>query len=362
MKSFLYLFDNDAMVNPKAKCARVIFLCGFFLMTISIQPVFGQIKDTLHFYNSNILVGELLNIKLGRVEFDADGVGVVKIKNKEIKTIHAESNEFRVETTYGQFLQGYLRPSDRPGRVILHSLPDAQEIELADITTLAKYSRTWKNGFNGNVGAGYTYTKSSEIGRLNIDGAVRYSAPKTETKLTVSTILTSDSIEVKRDREDVGLTFSYTFKSLWTVGSGLRYQRNLELGLDRRWQEGISVGHKLFVRKSQQAVLLTGLAFNQELNLEGVKRSNTEVILQASYDLFSFDEPSLTIAIVQTGYFSVTQKGRIRYDGNMSTNWELISDFNLNLQFYHNYDRESPETGEPNVDYGFVVGLSYKFD
>ena len=77
---------------------------------------------------------------------------------------------------------------------------------------------------------------------------------------------------------------------------------------------------------------------------------------------FLLTKPSLTISIVQTGYFSITDQGRIRYDGDANLNWELISDFYLNLQFYHNYDRKSPETGEPNVDYGFVFGISYKFD
>jgi hypothetical protein len=348
-------------IIPKARCVRIVSLCGFLLFATFLSAS-AQSKDTLYFHNATLLVGELLNIKLGRVEFDADGVGVVKIKNKEIQSIFAQSNDFRIETTEGQMLQGYLRPSEKTGRVIVHSITDAQELELAGITSLARYGRTWKNGLSGNVSAGYSYTKSSEIGRLNLDGSVKYSAPKTETKLDVSTILTSDSTEVSREREDVSLSFNYTFKSLWSVGVGVRYQRNLELGLERRFQEGLGIGHRLLVRKNQQGLVLTGLAINQELNLEGVAVRNTEVILQANYELFSFDEPNLTISITQTGYFSVTEKGRIRYDGDANLSWELISDFYLNLQFYHNYDSQSPETGEPNVDYGFVVGITYKFD
>ena len=61
---------------------------------------------------------------------------------------------------------------------------------------------------------------------------------KSETKLQASTIITSDSVEVKRERDDVSLGYNYSFRSLWTAGVGLRYQRNLELGLDRRFQEG----------------------------------------------------------------------------------------------------------------------------
>jgi hypothetical protein len=350
------------MIIPEANCMRTALSCGLLMLVAFVHPATAQLKDTLYFYNSNILVGELLNIKLGRVEFDADGVGIVKIKNKEIRTIHALLNEYRIESTDGEQFQGYLRSTRKSGRVIIHSLLQSEEIDVANITSLVRYGRTWKDGLSGNVSAGYTYTKSSQIGRLNFDGSVKYSSPKAETKLQASTIITSDSVEIKRERDDASLGYNYSFRSLWTAGIGLRYQRNLELGLDRRFQEGAVIGRKLLVRKRQLAILSSGFAVNQERNLEGVSRNNTEIVLQGNYELFSFDEPSLTISIVQTGYFSITDEGRIRYDGDANFNWELISDFYLNLQFYHNYDRKSPETGEPNVDYGFVVGISYKFD
>jgi len=350
------------MVVSKGKCLRIALLCGSFMFATFFQTAKAQLKDTLYFFNSSVLVGELLNIKLGRVEFDADGVGVVKIKNKEVRTIRAILNEFRIETTGGELLQGYLRSTREDGRVIIHSLTDSREIDVSNITSLARYGRTWKNGFSGNVSAGYTYTKSSRIGRLNFDGSVKYSAPKSDVRLAASTIITSDSIEVKRERVDVSLGYSYSIGSLWSVGAGLRYQRNIELGLDRRFQEGLAIGREILVRRNQQGVLLTGMAINQERNLEGVTSNNTEIVLQANYELFSFEAPNLIISIVQTGYISVTDAGRVRYDGNASSNWELISDFYLNLQFYHNYDTKSPETGEPNIDYGFVVGITYKFD
>lgn len=350
------------MLISQVPSVRPAFFCVIFLLFAFPRPAKAQVKDTLYFYNSSLLVGELLNIKLGRAEFDADGVGIVKIKNKEIKTIRAILNEFRIETTEGEQLQGYLRSTKDPGIVIIHSLVGSEEIDVSNITSLTRYGRTWKDGISGNVSAGYTYTKSSKIGRLNFDGSAKYSAPRSEIKLAAGTIVTSDSVEVKRERDDVSLGYNYSFKSLWSAGGGLRYQRNLELGLDRRFQQGLAFGRKLLIRRNQQGVLLTGVAINQELSLEGEERNNTEIVLQANYELFSFEEPNLSISIVQTGYFSVTDKGRIRYDGNATLNWELISDFNLNLQFYHNYDKKSPETGQPNIDYGFVAGINYKFD
>ena len=142
------------MVVPKAKCLRIALLCGLFMFATFLPTAKAQLKDTLYFFNSSVLVGELLNIKLERVEFDADGVGVVKIKNKEVRTIRAIVNEFRIETTDGELMQGYLRSTRQEGKVIIHSLVDSREIDVSNITSLARYGRTWKNGFSGSSRCG----------------------------------------------------------------------------------------------------------------------------------------------------------------------------------------------------------------
>ena len=84
-------------------------------------------------------------------------------------------------------------------------------------------------------------------------------------------------------------------------------------------------------------------------------------MIQVNYNLYSFVSPNLTIAFVQSMYIGLTETDRMRLDGNIAFDYELIKDFYINLQFYHNYDSRSPATNEPNVDYGFVAGLRYKF-
>ena len=62
-----------------------------------------------------------------------------------------------------------------------------------------------------------------------------------------------------------------------------------------------------------------------------------------------------------TLYVNLSQKGRIKNDGDIRLNWEIISNFSLNLRFHHNYDRKSPATNAPKTDYGFGAGLSDNF-
>ena len=320
-----------------------------------------EVKDTLYFYNKTKIVGKLLKIRLGRVEFDATGIGIIKIKNNKISSIHAQSRNFRVETTDKRVMQGYLLRSPTPGHTVAYSIIESEEIAIEDIISLVYYGKTWKNRISGNVGLGYSFTKSSAIGRLNANETFKYNTQNTQTQLQGDLIWTYDSVESKRERENLRLGFDYSFSSVWVVGGFVYYQRNMELGLRRRLQEGAGAGVKFPLSSNQLASVLVGAGVNQELNVEGEEKSNTEAILQANYDLFSFERPNITISLVQSMYFSLSQKGRIRSDGDINLNWELISDFYLDFQFYYNFDNESPATGKPNTDYGIVAGITYKF-
>jgi hypothetical protein len=148
---------------------------------------------------------------------------------------------------------------------------------------------------------------------------------------------------------------------LWAAVASLRYQQNIELGLDRRWQQGLGVARRFLIARNQLASLLSGVAINQERNVEGVTSNNTEVMLQGNYDLFSFVNPNMSLSVVQSAYLSLTESQRVRLDGDINLFYEIIADFSLTLQFYYNFDSRSPATGTPNADYGFVAGLTYKF-
>jgi len=174
-------------------------------------------------------------------------------------------------------------------------------------------------------------------------------------------ILTSDGVRARRERENLTLGHQYSFSTLWITGGFLRYQRNLELGLQRRWQQALAIGRKFWISSNQHALVLTGIATNQERNLEGVESTNTEVILLLNYHLFSFEKPDITVSILETSFLSLTQQDRFRLDGDLNLSWEMISDFSVSLTFYHNYDSQSPATGESNIDIGFVGGLRYEF-
>ncbi|HEY5824729.1 MAG TPA: DUF481 domain-containing protein, partial [Cyclobacteriaceae bacterium] len=321
-------FCNDWSI-PKFS---FLLIALFFLS----HPSWSQSKDTLFFYNKTKIVGELLQIELGRIEFDADNIGVVKIKNSKVESIHATSRSFRIETLQGHELQGYLMRSDNPGRVVVNAIVESEEIPIIDIVNLVYYGKTLKSRFDGNISAGYTYTKSSEIGRFNSEGLFKYNTSKGQTRVTGDMIFTSDSVKAYTERANLSFGHEHNIGALWSAIGILKYQQNLELGLKRRWQEAAGIGKEFLINKNQQAIAMAGIAFNQEINLEGASLNTTEAMFQATYDLFSFSNPNMSISFVESVFTSLTGSSRVRLDGNISFNYEIISDFSINFQFYHN--------------------------
>lgn len=321
----------------------------------------GQVKDTLFFLNKTIVIGELTRVRLGRIEFDADGIGNISVKNDKIYTIRAAKHYFRIETVTDKVYYGTIDSSARPGTIKIITLTRQIEVPIAGISTLSYYGSDWKSKLSGEVGAGYTFTKSSNIGRFNMNVNMRYRTKHTEALLTGNTIITKDSIKVYRERENLQLAFNYYLSSRWYAAGMVSYQRNRELGLKSRWQQGIGVGYKYITSSSNQGTAGTGIVLNQEQAFSNQRNILFEWVVQTNYTLFSFSKPNLTISTAQTFFLNLSQKGRIRWDGDLSVNWELVSDLSLKTSFYHNYDKKSPATLMPRLDYGFVAGLSYEF-
>jgi len=334
------------------------------LMALALSgstAAYSQTKDTLYFYNKAKIVGKLLEISLGRAEIDANGIGIVNIKNTNIESIHATSRFFRVETIHGRELQGYLRRSTTPGMVVVKILADSAVVRVEDITKLLYYGKTFRSRLTGNMSAGYSYTKSSDIGRLNFDGIAKYNTRNSTSAADGDLIVTSESAAIDVERANFTVSHLQAISPVWRAAVALKYQRNLELGLNRRWQEAVGVAREFLITNHQLGITTTGIAINQERNSDDVEHGSVEALLSVKYDFFSFVRPNLTLSFVESGFLGLTETDRFRFDGEINIDYELVTDFYLSLQFYHNFDSRSPATGQPNIDYGFVAGLRYKF-
>jgi hypothetical protein len=208
----------------------------------------------------------------------------------------------------------------------------------------------------------YSFTRSSNIGRLNLDASLNYSNRKYDGALSANSVYTSQNKAISRDRENASFSNFYIMNPWWSLGAIFGYQRNLELGLLRRYQEAVGIRYNLLYENNIQIRMLSGLVINQEKNLRSIKlEPQYEIPLSVNLNFFKFEKPNISISTSQTVYVSLTRAGRVRYDGEARVSWEMIKDLSLNLNFYHSYDSKPVSISATNFDYGIVLGLKYAF-
>ena len=319
-------------------------------------------KDSLIFYRQQMLLGELLSIETGRVSFDSDDAGVLSVKNYKIKTMSASMHLYRIRTSDHRMVFGSIHKSSKDGHVKVRLPDDSVEVRITNIIELQRFDTRFKERISGKLAVGYNFTKSSDIGRFNFDFNIRYLAPIYESTLKASSIVTQNEGTFSRDIESITSSNLFNLSYRWVGAVLLSYQRNLELGILRRFQEAVLFGYNITNFNNRQLTTGVGIALNQELTGDNTSsRTLVEIPFVISFRLYQFRNPNIELHVDEKAYFGVTETGRVRNDANITIDWEVINDFTLGINLYSNYDNLSPETSTSNFDYGVVLNVGYKF-
>lgn len=340
---------------------RRISFC-LFLILVGAGASAQDLKDTIYFLNGTRVIGKIKSIKLGVLTFDPDDANDITVQLRKLRAIAAVRQIFRIETVHNLVYFGKMRPHQDAGYAVIYTAADTVNLQIEEISVLYPFKDDFLQRFSGLASAGFNFTKSSGFGRLNFDGTLNYKSKKQEITLSASGIYTISDSAFSRDREDLSLKYNHYFTPTWFGTLILKYQRNLELGLDRRYQEGAGAGNKFITGRHVYAWTRLGVVINQELNTEGVNSGAlTEISGQFEFDFFRFTKPEVRCTIAQAFYYSLSQNGRFRNDGQTDLNWEIVKDLRFTLTLYNNLDTQPPTEGAPKLDYGIVVGFSYLF-
>lgn len=322
---------------------------------------FSQEQDTIHLFNGQILIGEIKGAKLGVITIDDKDLKFVKIKMYKIKQLVATRTQFRLQTNSKKFYYTTLQPSGQPGTIIIQDGIGTITLPLSEISLLLPIEQGFFKKLNGNFGMGFSFTKSSNIGQMNLNATVYYNTKKVDYQLSMSAIASIDSSTFSRDNENAELFASYALTNAWFLSGSFNYQRNLELSLNRRFQELAGIGNKLVLNRTWQLWALSGLSLGQEKSTQGVETVTLEVPFMLRFNFFKYQQINMQVYATQTFYVSLTDAGRVRYDGNVNYSHELVHNFYLTINFYSNYDSRPTDANSATTDFGTSLSVSYKF-
>lgn len=331
------------------------------LLLLPACSMMAQEKDSLFLYNGQVLIGEMQGIALGEVRIDDLDLKMVNVKLYKIRVLRT-SRRYKIELDDKELFYGTLRTGTQDGWVEIqadngHVVP----VSMEQLHVVIPLEKQFLKSLHGNLSAGFSYTKSSGVGQVNLSSSVVYAARKFEYQFSASANYSIDSVSFSRDREELSLMAGYNVTPTWFISASGSYQRNLELSIARRFQEMVGAGNKLFVRKHWQLYGISGMSFNQELSTAGESAGLLlELPLIFRFNFFQFQHPNIQISSTQAAYFGLTQFGRVRIEGNTSFSWELIRYFYITLNPYTNFDNQPP-AGSNKYDYGVVLSITYKF-
>jgi len=204
--------------------------------------VSAQERDTVYLRNGQIMVGQLNKISLGVIEFDDVDLSVQNVRYHKVKTIKAVMRTYRIETIDKNVYFGIIKPSEVYGEVVIDDGFIEKAYPIVDLYKLVTLEKKFIKKTKGTVGLGYSYTKSSDIGRTNFDWDFKFIEEKYDVNFSGSFIFTNNQGEKTRDREAVSLAWLYNISPVLIGGLGLNYQRNIELGLASRFQQFLDLG------------------------------------------------------------------------------------------------------------------------
>ncbi|HEY2350262.1 MAG TPA: hypothetical protein VGH64_14695, partial [Puia sp.] len=204
-------------------------------------------KDTILLYHGERLMGTVQSSSLGSITIDEMDLKMLTIKLLRIKTLIIH-DIFKIETIHREIYYGTLRTSGKDGWVdILLTNGSIVPVQITKIYMLTSMDDNILKRMNGNISAGLSFTKSSEIGQVNFSASLQLATRLFNYQLSLSTIASIDSGKYSRDNENAILINSYDLTPTWFLSGAAQYQRNLELSISRRYLFLLGLGNKLII-------------------------------------------------------------------------------------------------------------------
>src|SRR5450631_2576188 len=163
----------------KTKIISFCTICCF------ISAAQGQLKDSIILYNGQMLIGVVQSADLASVTIDDMDLKMQTVKLFKIRILQIHE-PFKIETVNKKYYYGTLRTSTRDGWVNIYSATGGiqDSIRITHIFQLVSLETNFFKRLSGNVSAGLSFTKSSNIGQVNFSANVQFATKLFEYQLT----------------------------------------------------------------------------------------------------------------------------------------------------------------------------------
>jgi hypothetical protein len=322
--------------------------------------------DVIVLKNGDRVTGEIEQLEYGLLRLSTDDMGTINIEWNAIASIESK-HVFDVQLVGGLRHSGLIGTSDDGSELVIRDEGSGRSVALADVVRIEELETGFWQRLSGSMSVGFDYAKSTGIRTGNVNISSAYQGDRVKATLDISASETSSPDTETSQRENLTSTVQFQRERPSFVMLLNTLERNDELGIDARLTMGAGIARYFAQDEDSEIMFFAGSVANQEWTNAGDgsleqddSQQSLEGALGATWRIFRFGDPDVSLSSSAFLYPSFTESGRHRGNLDVSLRREIISDLFFDISFYESYDSDPP-SGAETSDYGIVTSLGYKF-
>ena len=338
------------------KCLYNYLFVFFLVFSLTIEAQ----NDTIRFKDNTTLTGEIKSLSTGILTMETDFSDKdFKIEFNKVEEIII-SRKCIINLTNSRRYYGNIR-SETPGTfTIFFEDGTSTQFKMDEMTGLIEVNEKFWKRFKFGLDLGYNFTKANNNAQFTISSYFNFVNEKWLMKGNINLLNSAQDSVTDVKRTDAILEAIRLLSKKWYLLSDVSFLSNTEQSLTGRITPSLGLGR--FIKSTNKLYL--GVTLGATYNIENyqdtsLNKTSSEAFLGSSFNMYDFKDFDLNTSFKL--YTSLSEKGRVRTDYDITIKYDLPWDFYIKTEFTLNYDNQ-PVVSGAQLDYIFTSGFGYKFD
>ena len=219
--------------------ARSLLTCALLVAAFTAGAArAGDKTDVILFKNGDRLTGEVKTLDRGKMSFDTDAMGVIKVEWDDIAQLHSTVT-FEVALEDGARLYGSLVETTRPSEIRLQTDTTTLDLPIDTVVSMTPIKSTLIDRMTMSVDVGYSLAKANKLEQSNVGYDFGYRDAKRQITFSFDGSTSSSENDAPSTRVFSGFDYRrFNADRVWDPFGIAQLERNDELGIDRRVSAG----------------------------------------------------------------------------------------------------------------------------
>lgn len=320
----------------------------------------GPKTDTVYFNNGDKITCEFKHLQNNLFHVSTSDASSFDIEWDKIDSIYIKQL-LLIILDNGTKIIGEISPSDSIGIIIIDVGFNSLKVSKVSIIEMYPYQKRFIKRLSGKLGSGYSASKANKLRTLTVNGEIKYTSDKSQSKINYDGYLTKQENLDNSERHEAKYNYYHYMPHKFFYNILTSVEHNSELNLDLRTNIGGGFGNNFIYSNRSIAFASIGLQANREFTSDSVT-NNLEGVITLSYSVFKYNSPKIDFTLSSILYPNITTTGRVRTTTDSKLRWEILNDFYLTQSLYFTYDTKPLAANAEKGDWSFSIGFEFSFN